>query len=123
MGQYKTEDLIKLALKVIPEEECVTLEEVWLFMGISKQTAYNHHLDQVDEIKEAVLEQKVKVKKKLRRNWRNSDNATLQIAEFKLLSTDDELSRLNTQKVNADIAVSGKGKVIMELPTDDAPSS
>ena len=123
MGQYKTEDLIKLALKVIPEEECVTLEEVWLFMGISKQTAYNHHLDQVDEIKEAVLEQKVKVKKKLRRNWRNSDNATLQIAEFKLLSTDEELTRLNTQKVNADIAVSGKGKVIMELPTDDGATS
>ena len=62
--------------------------------------------------------QKIKVKKKLRRRWRDSDNATLQIAEFKLCSDDEELARLNTQKVNADIAVTGKGRVIMEMPDD-----
>ena len=121
--QYDRNELIKRALKIIPEEECVTMEETWLMLGISKQTAYNHGLDQLDEIKAAVHEQKIKRKRKLRRNWVNSDNATLQIAEFKLCSDDEELARLNTQKVNADIAVTGKGRVIMEMPEDDGTTA
>ena len=121
--KFETSELIQQALKIIPEEDCVTLEEVWLMMGISKQTAYNHGLDHFDDIKAAVLQQKIKRKRKLRRNWVNSDNATLQIAEFKLCSDDEELARLNTQKVNADIAVTGKGRVIMEMPDDDGAGS
>lgn len=112
------QELINEALAIIPREECVTLEEVWLFMGITRTTAFNYQLNTVDEIKEAVLQEKIKVKKKLRRRWRDSDNATLQIAEFKLCSDDDELARLNTQKVNADVNVTGKGRVIMEMPDD-----
>jgi hypothetical protein len=117
------QELIDEALAIIPREECVTLEEVWLFMGITRTTAFNYQLNVVDEIKEAVLQEKIKVKKKLRRKWRDSDNATLQIAEFKLCSDDEELARLNTQKVNADVNVTGKGRVIMELPEDDGAGS
>ena len=106
---YDKNELIRLALEIIKEEECVTLEEVWLLMAISKQTAYNQGLDHVDEIKAAVHEQKVKRKRKMRRNWVNSDNATLQIAEFKLCSNDDELDRLNTQRVNANLTVNKPG--------------
>lgn len=117
------QELINEALAIIPREECVTLEEVWLFMGITRTTAFNYQLNTVDEIKEAVLQEKIKVKKKLRRRWRDSDNATLQIAEFKLCSDDEELARLNTQKVNADVNLTGKGRVIMEMPTDDGATS
>ena len=117
------QELIDEALAIIPREEGVTLEEVWLFMGITRTTAFNYQLNVVDEIKEAVLKEKIKVKKKLRRKWRDSDNATLQIAEFKLCSDDEELARLNTQKVNADVNVTGKGRVIMELPEDDGAAS
>lgn len=112
------QEMIDKALAIIPQEECVTLEEVWLFLGITRTTAFNYELNKNDEIKEAVQKEKIKVKKKLRRRWRDSDNATLQIAEFKLCSDDEELARLNTQKVNADIAVTGKGRVIMEMPDD-----
>jgi hypothetical protein len=82
-------------------------------MGISQTTGYKYGLDDLEEIKKAIDQQKTSLKKKMRRNWRNSDNATLQIAEFKLLSSDDELARLNTQKVNADVNLSHK-KVIFE---------
>lgn len=120
---YDTEELKQLALKIIPEQQCVTLEEVWLFLGITRGTAANHGLNEMHEIKEAVQREKIAVKNKLRRRWRDSDNATLQIAEFKLCSDDDELARLNTQKVNADVNVTGKGRVIMEMPDDaDATS-
>jgi hypothetical protein len=114
MGKmYDREELITKALDVIGKEDVTSLAELWLCMGISQTTGYKYGLDDLDEIKKAIEQQKVAIKKKMRRNWRNSDNATLQIAEFKLLSSDDELSRLNTQKVNAEVAMTTK-RVIFE---------
>jgi hypothetical protein len=114
MGKmYDKDELVKKALDIIVKEDVTCLAELWLCMGISQTTGYKYGLDDLEEIKKAIDQQKTALKKKMRRNWRNSDNATLQIAEFKLLSSDDELARLNTQKVNADVNLSHK-KVIFE---------
>lgn len=117
---YDKDELIAKALEIIPKEEVTSFAELWLCMAISQTTGYKYKLDEVDELKKAIEGQKTAIKKRMRRNWRNSDNATLQIAEFKLLSSDDELARLNTQKVNADVTMSGKSKVIIESPADGA---
>jgi hypothetical protein len=110
---YDREDLKRQALEIIDREEITTFNEIHLYMKAHRATLYTHEIDKDDDIKKAIEQQKVAIKKKMRRNWRNSDNATLQIAEFKLLSSDDELSRLNTQKVNADVNMTHK-KVIFE---------
>jgi hypothetical protein len=110
---YDREDLKRQALEIIDREEITTFNEIHLYMKAHRATLYTHEIDKDDDIKKAIEQQKVAIKKKMRRNWRNSDNATLQIAEFKLLSSDDELARLNTQKVNADVNLSHK-KVIFE---------
>lgn len=110
---YDREELKRQALEIIDREEITTFNEIHLYMKAHRATLYTHELDKDDDIKKAIEGQKVAIKKKMRRNWRNSDNATLQIAEFKLLSSDDELARLNTQKVNADVNLSHK-KVIFE---------
>jgi hypothetical protein len=110
---YDREDLKRQALEIIDREEITTFNEIHLYMKAHRATLYTHELDKDDDIKKAIEQQKVAIKKKMRRNWRNSDNATLQIAEFKLLSSDDELARLNTQKVSADVNLSHK-KVIFE---------
>jgi len=118
MGKmYDKDELIKKSLELIVKEDVTCLAELWLCLGISQTTGYKYGLDEVDEIKKGIDQQKWAIKKKMRRNWRNSDNATLQIAEFKLLSSDDELSRLNTQKVNAEVAMTTK-RVIFE--TDES---
>jgi len=115
---YNRQELKQQALDIIEREEITTFNEIHLYMKAHRATLYTHELDKDDDIKKAIEDEKVKVKKKMRRNWRNSDNATLQIAEFKLLSSDEELARLNTQKVNADVTMSGKSKVIIESPAD-----
>jgi hypothetical protein len=112
---YNKDEILQQALSAIETEECVTIEEVLLFLPISKQTFYNLQLDEVDELKEALNGMKVKLKKKMRRNWRNSDNATLQIAEFKLIASDDERDKLNTQKVQQDTTHSFKDKPTINL--------
>ena len=120
MGKmYDKDELVKKALDIIVKEDVTCLAELWLCMGISQTTGYKYGLDDLEEIKKAIDQQKTALKKKMRRNWRNSDNATLQIAEFKLLSSDDELARLNTQKVNADVNLSHKKVIFVSDESGD----
>lgn len=118
--QYSTEELIEMSLKAINEEDCVTFDEVSLFLPVSRATFYNHGLDKVDIIKEAITAKKVQLKKKLRRNWRNSDNAVLQIAEFKLMATDEERDAITQSKVKQESSVSIQGKPTITIDFIDA---
>lgn len=106
---YDYNEMLAKALKVIPEEQCVTVEELVLYMPCGKTTFYALKLNEANEIKSAIEDEKVKVKKKLRRRWRDSDNPALQIAEYKLISSDDEFNRLNTQRINTNLTVNKPG--------------
>lgn len=108
--QYSTQELMEMAIKAINEEDCVTFDEVCLYLPVSRATFYNHELDKIDSIKEAITAKKVQLKKKLRRNWRASDNAVLQIAEFKLMATEDERDALTQSKVKSDNVHTIQGK-------------
>lgn len=118
---YDKEEIHRQALEAIVREQCVTMSEVLLYVPVSKKTFYEWGFHESDELKNAIDAEKVKVKTKLRRNWRNSDNATLQIAEFKLASTDDELERLNTQRVKQETNLTVRPSVSIALhgDTDD----
>jgi hypothetical protein len=112
---YDKEDIIRQALEVIVREQCVTVAEVAIYLPISLRTFYNWELQDLQAIKDAVEGEKLKVKAKLRRNWRNSDNPTLQIAEFKLASTDAELERLAMSKVKQETTMTLKPSVSIAL--------
>ena len=96
------DDIIKKALEAIEDEECVTIEELCLFIPCGKTTFYALGLNDVNEIKEAIETMKVKLKKGMRRNWRKSENPALQIAEFKLMGTDQEIEKITISKVKSD---------------------
>ena len=88
-------EYIDLALKVITENTLFFIEDVCSFMAISKTTFYNRKLDEVNDIKEALRLNRSKAKQKLKKDWYNSQNPTLQIALYKLLGTQEECHRLN----------------------------
>jgi hypothetical protein len=112
---YNKDEILQKALSAIDNEECVTIEEVLLFLPIATSTFYAWEMEKSEDLKDALNAMKVKLKKKMRRNWRNSDNATLQIAEFKLISSDEERDKLNTQKVQQDNTHSFKDKPTINL--------
>lgn len=94
---YNTEELEQKALEVIERHRLIFITDVPAMMGISKQTFYNHGLDELDTIKEAIFATRVRVRNSLRSKWYNSENPTLQLALYKLTSTDDELKKLAMQ--------------------------
>jgi hypothetical protein len=116
---YSDEELVQKALKAIEEEECTNIEEVVLYMPICKATFYNRGINEIDAVKEAIEAKKVQLKKKMRRNWRDSENATLQIADFKLMANDSELEKLTINKVKSETDLSIKGKPTISIDFQD----
>ena len=96
---YKTEELEAKALEVISKNKLVFIHEVASFMGISKVTFYEHNLNELNTIKQAIDLNKETIKAGLRKKWYDSENATVQIALYKLIGTDEEASKINSQKI------------------------
>lgn len=91
---YKTEELLKKAIEAIKEYDLIFIEEVVSFLPCSKPTLYKHKLDEVNELKELLEKNRINTKIFLRNKWRNSDNATLQMALYKLLASEAERKAL-----------------------------
>ena len=70
------------------------------FVTFSKTTAYLHKLNESDDIKEALLENRNRGVTSLLKKWIDSDNATLQIAAMRMIADDDDRQRLNQQYVD-----------------------
>ena len=99
-AEYKTDKqkkYAKEALEVIKKHKIALIDHVWGFTSFSKATAYNHNLDQLDDIREALEDNKNKAKVYLLNKWIASPNATLNVAAYRLLSTSEEHKLLNQQ--------------------------
>ena len=97
---YKTAELEKQALTAIKKHKLIFIEEVASFLPCDKTTFYNHKLHEFDTLKSALLANKVNMKAGLRKKWYAGDNATTQIALYKLIGTNEEADRLNGKQKN-----------------------
>lgn len=95
---YDTKELERKSLEAISKYKLIWIEEIVSYLPCSKQTFYDHRLDKLDTIKDAILKNRNDLKVGLRKKWYESDNATTQIALYKLIGTDDESDRINSQK-------------------------
>ena len=112
---YSREMMIESSLKAIQDNNLIWIEEIFAFVPFSQKTFYNHELQELQEIKKAIGDNRVRQKQKMRKKWYDSDNPTLQLAAYKLLGTDLERDILNTQKIDH----SNKGK---EFDFSNTPS-
>lgn len=112
---YDKDKMLKKALMVIDRDDCVTLDELAKCLGIDRGTLYVWEFNKKDEIKDAIESKKTEIKRKMRRRWRDSDNATLQIAEFKLLATDEEREAISQQTVKQDTSLTVQGKPTIRI--------
>ena len=96
----KTEAYTKQALKLIEEEKLVFIEDVVAFMPITRGTFYNHGLHNLDSIREAIDNNKIRTKHNMRQDWLQADSAPLQLGLYKLLGTRDERLALSNSVEN-----------------------
>ena len=122
---YTTEELEQLAIKAIEQHKLINIVEVVSFLPVNRATFYNHGLDKLDSIKEAIEKIKINTSTSLRSKWIDSDNATLQVALMKLVATDEDRKRLATSYMetkqnhtNVDLSNLSTDEII-ELLKDD----
>lgn len=98
MKTYTTEEIYEKAKEIIPKHKLIFVEDVCAYMGISKPTFYKYidvNSDEFNELKKMLEKNCIDIKVGLRKKWFDSDNATLQMALYKLTSTDVEHRKLN----------------------------
>lgn len=95
---YKTSELEKKAIDAIKKNNLVFVNEIMPFLPCSSATFYAQELEKSESIKEALEKNRLDIKKGLRRKWYEGDNATTQIALYKLIGTDEENDRITSQK-------------------------
>jgi hypothetical protein len=99
---YDIQELEKLSLEIIrSDEHVVFFQDIIPKLPCNSATFYNHELEKLETIKDALLKNRSSIKTQLRKKWQDGENATTQVALYKLISTDDEKQSLsNYDKVD-----------------------
>lgn len=98
---YDRAQIFEQAKQVIIDKKPIYIEEVVSFLPIHKATFYEMfpvESDESDELKALIEQGKIERKQGLREKWYEGENATTQLALYKLLGTEDEAHRLNGSK-------------------------
>jgi len=111
---YKTSTLKKQIIKAIEDNKLIFIEDIIAHIPCSKTTFYEHfpnEEDTIKEFKELLAKNKIDLKVSMRSKWYKSDNPTLQMGLYKLISTDEErknLSMVYNDHVSSDKSMSPK---------------
>lgn len=91
----------KPILEIIEKYPVFSFKDIFVYYkGCSRATAYNHNLDKLDSIKEAIYSNRRKGVTTLLASWLKSNNPTLQIAAMRLLADTEERKMLNQQYID-----------------------
>ena len=102
---YDANELEKKAIEAIKKNKLIFLEEVISYLPCNRGTFYLNNLNKLDSILELLEENKIEEKVKLRKKWRGTDNAALNLALYKLCSSEEEQAKLNPNKVDTTVNI------------------
>ena len=95
--QAEKDKLFEQALQIAKDKRLIFIDEIVAYLPISRETFYTYWplgSDNLDKIKRVVNDNKIDIKQGLREKWYESDNATLQMALYKLTAREEERKKL-----------------------------
>ena len=93
----------KELLKIIEERKIMFFSHAFAYASFSLATAYNHGLEKLETIKDALAKNRASGVTYMLNKWIGSDNATLQIAAMRIISDEDLRRSLNQQYIEQTI--------------------
>ena len=111
----------KAILDAIAKHPIFNFKDIFVYYkGCSRATAYNHNLDKLDSIKEAIYSNRRKGVSTMLAKWIASPNATLQLAAMRMICDTDEHRSLNQNY--SDVTTKGESIniPISKWATDDS---
>lgn len=94
---YDKSKIFEQAKEVVEFNQLIDVDEIPTYLQCARSTFYSYFpygSDKLDTIKDLLAANKIRIKTKMRKKWYDSENATLQMALMKLLSTPEELRKL-----------------------------
>lgn len=98
---FNKKKIYKLALQIIEEKNILDITELIAFLPCQKSVFYTFfpaESEESEKIKDLISTNKRIACGSLKRKWIGSENATLQIAAYKLMGDEDEVHRLSGTK-------------------------
>lgn len=95
--QEEKDKLFEQALQIAKDKRLIFIDEIVAYLPISRETFYTYWplgSDNLDKIKRVINDNKIEIKQGLREKWYESDNATLQMALYKLTAREEERKKL-----------------------------
>lgn len=118
---YNKEKILKQCLEVIEKEKITFFNDLCLFIAPSLSTLYEWELQKSEQIKEAIEKQRSALKRNMRKNWVQSENATLQIAAYRLMASPEEINSMTLTRVESKADVNVSGGIVLELDNGCEP--
>lgn len=98
MGSLTDKDKLKQkCIEVINKNKLIFIEDICAMVGVAKSTFYDKFPitgNDYYDLSKMLEENKISLKVSLRKKWFDSDNATTQMALYKLCSTPEEHKKL-----------------------------
>lgn len=101
---FSQNKIYKQSLKIIEEKGVLDIKELITLLPCNKSTFYElfpAESEKMESLKELINDNKIVQCGSLKRKWLKSENATLQIAVYKLMGDDDEVHRLNASRTES----------------------
>jgi hypothetical protein len=106
MARYDKSKIFKQAQELATKHKLLFVQDIIDFLPLSTSTFYEYfpaESEQMEILRKILDENKVAIKASLRARWYHSDNATLQMALYRLTATADEHRVLNQHYIAHDI--------------------
>lgn len=100
---YDTKELHERCMKAIKDQGLFFIKDIPPMVGIAESTWWEHFPRESEERKkqdEALAQNRVTLKVSMRSRWYQNNNATIQLALYKLIADDDERRRLAQQYID-----------------------
>lgn len=95
---YDRDKILAQCVEVIEKEKLTFFNDLAIYVEPTMASLYEWEFEKLEILKSALLKNKLATKKKLRNKWEESDNATLQLAAYKLIAEKEELNALTMNR-------------------------
>ena len=103
MNKYDPKIIFEKAKELIPKHKLIFVSDVIALLGIATSTFYEKfpaNSEEMEELKGLMETNRISIAISLRKKWFDSENATLQLALYKLIATNDERKMLQQSYVD-----------------------
>ena len=99
---YNKAKVFKQAKEMIVKHKLFFIDDIVSFLPISTSTFYEWKLQESEELKGLLEQNRIELKVSMRSKWYKSNAPALQMALMKLIATPEELKKLSMQFIESE---------------------